>query len=265
MQKKYLAYNNFMFKLGIDIGGTKIRGVVIDSRNKKVADFDIKTPKNKKDFLAALERGIKGISVCYKIFGIGIGLPGIVDVKRGVLVKAPNLPFLDGWQAAEFFKKFSRRVKIENDSRCFLLAESKFGAARKYKNIVGLTIGTGIGGAVMIDGRIYRGANDGTGEIGHMIIDNKKTFEQLAAKKAFEKYGDRSKIIGIGVANIVNVLNPEAVIVGGGGVATGGVKIEIVKKEAKKYIISPLAKNTPIIKGEFGKYASAFGAALLIF
>ncbi|KKQ38645.1 MAG: ROK family protein [Candidatus Moranbacteria bacterium GW2011_GWF2_37_7] len=254
-----------MYKLGIDIGGTKIRGVVIDDRNKKVADFDIKTPKNKNFFLVALEREIIGISVCYKISGIGIGLPGIVDVKRGVLVKAPNLPFLDGWQAREFFKKYSRKVAVENDSRCFLLAELKLGNAQKYKNAIGLTIGTGIGGAMMIGEEIYRGANFGAGEFGHMIIDDKKSFEQLAAKKAFEKYGDRSKIIGIGIANIINILNPEAVILGGGGVATGGVKIELVKKEAKKYIMSPLAKNTIIIKGKLGKYAPAIGAALLIF
>jgi len=197
--------------------------------------------------------------------GTALTRKGYVDVKRGVLVKAPNLPFLDGWQAREFFKKYSRKVAIENDSRCFLLAESKLGNAQKYKNAIGLTIGTGIGGAMMIGEEIYRGANFGAGEFGHMIIDDKKSFEQLAAKKAFEKYGDRSKIIGIGIANIINILNPEAVILGGGGVATGGVKIELVKKEAKKYIMSPLAKNTIIIKGKLGKYAPAIGAALLIF
>lgn len=264
-----------MYKLGIDIGGTKIRGVVIDSRGKKVADFDIKTPKNKKNFLRALEREIMGISVCYKISSIGTGLPGIIDIKKGILVKALNLPFLDGWQAAEFFKKFSHKVAIENDSRCFLLAESKLGAAKKYKNAVGLAIGTGIGGAIMINGEIYRGASFGAGEFGCMILQVQsspvrsgkfevQSFEKLAAKKAFEKYGDRSKIIGRGVANIINILNPEVVILGGGAVATGGVKIETVKKEAKKYIISPLAKNTPIIKSKLGKYASAIGAALLI-
>lgn len=252
------------YKLGIDIGGTKIRAILFDNKKKFIFGFNIATPKNKKSFLKVLEKEIGKIVKKNKISGIGVGLPGIVDARRGVLIKASNLPFLKKWQAKKFFLKFNERVEIDNDSRCFLRAEAKFGAARGYKNAIGLTIGTGIGGGIIIDGKIYYGVNFGAGEFGHVIIDGSMTFEQMGAKKAFLKYGDRSKIIGIGVANLINSLDPEIVILGGGGITSNGVKIEVVKKIAKKYIMSPLAKRTLIIKEKLGENSQVIGAALLV-
>ena len=96
-----------------------------------------------------------------------------------------------------------------------------------------------------------------------MIISKGKSFDQLGAKGAFLRHGDRSEIIGIGVANIINILDPEVVILGGGGVAGDKVKIEIVRKTAQKYTMSPLAKKTPIIKGELGENSQAVGSAML--
>lgn len=252
-----------MYKIGIDIGGSKIRGVLLDGKNKIVSSFNIETPKDKKLFLQTLEDEVGKFSQKGKIVKIGIGLPGIVDTKKNILVKAVNLPFLDGWQVVKFFQKFCKVVKIDNDSRCFLLAESKLGVGRGYKDIVGIAIGTGIGGAIMIGGKIYYGANFGAGELGHMILDGQKTFEELAGKKAYEQYGDRSEIIGLGVASVINILNPEIVILGGGAVSVGKVDMAVIKKSALKYIMSPLAKKTPIVKAKLGKNAQAIGATLL--
>ncbi len=159
---------------------------------------------------------------------------------------------------------FNKNIKIDNDSKCFLIAESKMGIAKKYKDIVAMTVGTGIGGAIMIKGEIYRGDSYGAGEVGHMVVDGGKTLEQLGAKKAFLRLGDRSKIVGIGVANLINLLNPEAVVLGGGGISKGGVRIEVVKQSVKRYVMSPLAKNTPILKGKLGGEAQAIGAAMLL-
>lgn len=251
-------------KIGIDVGGTKIRAVLLDSKNRRIFGFNIETPKNKKVFSKNLEAEIGKLVQKYKISGIGIGLPGVVDKSRGILIKAPHIPFLKNWQAKKFFLEFNNNIEIENDSRCFTLAEFKLGAGRDFKDIVGLTIGTGIGGGIIIDGKIYYGKNNSAGEFGHIIIDDQKIFEQLAAKEAFIKYGDRSEIIGIGVANIINILNPEIVILGGGGVVSGKVKIEIVKKTAKKYIISPSAQKTPIVKSKLGEDSPAIGATLLL-
>jgi len=253
------------FYLGIDVGGTRNRGILLDaSKNQWFLAFDILTSRNKKLFLDALNKEINKLMREKAIIGIGVGLPGIVDIKRGFSVKALNLPFLNSWQAKKFFKKFRVKTKFDNDSRCFLRAEAFWGAGKKYKNIIVLTVGTGIGGGIMINGKIYYGSHNSAGEFGHIIIDDKKSFEQLGAKKAFFKMGDRSEIIGLGIANLINALDPEIIVLGGGGITRGGVKISIVKKIAKKYIISPLAKKTPIVKGKLGEYSQAVGAALLM-
>ena len=252
------------FYLGIDVGGTEIRGILLDSlKNQRFLVFDIPTPRNKKSFLDVLDREIGKLTQKKKIIGIGVGLPGSIDAKRGILVKAPNLPFLNGWQAKNFLSKFETKVKIDNDSRCFLRSEAFLSAGKGYKNIIAITIGTGIGGGLMINGKIYYGSHNAAGEFGHMILGDKKSLERLGAKKAFLKTGDTSKIIGLGVADLINALDPQIVILGGGGIMKGGVKISTVKKIAQKYIMSPLARKTPIIKGKLGEYSQAIGAAIL--
>jgi glucokinase len=253
------------FYLGIDVGGSKIRGVLLNkSRNQRPFAFQVKTPKNRKLFLEILEKEVRKTLQKRKIIGIGIGLPGIVDVRRGLFVKAPNLPFLNGWQAKKFFKKFRVKTKFDNDSRCFLRAEAFLGAGKKYKNIIALTVGTGIGGGIMINRKIYYGEKFGAGEFGHMIINNKGTLEKLGGKEAFLKKKDYHQVIGVGIADLVNAFDPEIVILGGSPVMNGSIKIKKLKKIAQKSIMSPLAKKTPIIKGKLGEYSQAIGAALLM-
>ncbi|OGM90533.1 hypothetical protein A2999_02460 [Candidatus Wolfebacteria bacterium RIFCSPLOWO2_01_FULL_38_11] len=253
-----------MYKLGIDVGGTKIKAILLDNKSKPHFAFNIATPKNKKAFLKNLESEIKNIIQKYKISGIGVGLPGIIDMKHGILIKSPNLPFLNNWQARKLFSRFSKNIAIDNDSRCFLRAEATLDVGHRYKNIVALTIGTGIGGGIMIDKKIYCGKNFSTGEFGHMIIDGKKTFEKLGARKTVLNLKKRNEIIGISVANLINAFNPEIVILGGGGIFSGDIKIKSVKKTASKFIMSPLAKNTPVVKGKLGENSQAIGAALLL-
>lgn len=256
---------NKSFYLGLDVGGSKIRGVLLAVReNRYIFVFEAKTPKNRKLFLKVLEREIWKIIQSKNIVGIGIGLPGIVDMKRGVLIKAPNLAFLNGWQAKKFFSRFKIKTKFDNDSRCFLRAEAMMGAGKKYKNIIALTIGTGIGGGIMINRKIDYGKHFGAGEFGHMILDSRGSLEALGGKKAFLKKYDYHRAIGLGVSDLVNAFDPEAVILGGGPVMSGSVQIEKIKKVARKYIMSPLAKKTPIIKGKLGEYSQAVGAALLL-
>jgi len=252
------------FYLGIDIGGTKIRGILLNkSRNQRLFAFQVKTPKNRKSFLEILEKEVRKILQKRKIIGIGIGLPGIVDVRRGLFIKAPNLPFLNGWQAKKFFKRFRVKTKFDNDSRCFLRAEAFLGAGKKYKDVICLTVGTGIGGGIMINRKIYYGEKFGAGEFGHMIINNKGTLEKLGGKEAFLKKKDYHQVIGAGIADLINAFDPEIVILGGGPVMNGSVKIKKLKKIANRSVMSPLAKKTPIVKGKLGEYSQAIGAALL--
>ncbi len=154
--------------IGFDIGGTKIDVALVQGRkilNRKI----IGTPKNKKDFLAAVFGIIQEFTDSKKVAvrGIGIGIAGVIDRKNGRIVKSPNLPKLNGLnlkQAIE--KKFKIPVRIDNDAKCFLRAEAKYGAAKKAKNAIGLIMGTGIGTGILIDRKNYYGRDGAAGEIG---------------------------------------------------------------------------------------------------
>lgn len=260
-----------MYYLGIDIGGTSIKAVLLNGLEKqKVVLRTVPTPADRSAMEQTLRALVDELREGKKLAGIGIGVPGAVDSKTGMIHKAPNVPYLDGWKITEVFGVLGVPILIDNDSRCFVLAELLWGAAVDYKNIVGLAIGTGIGGGIVIDGKIYRGAHNTAGEFGHMIIaldeenpDASVRFEELGAKNAFEKSGDRSAVIGIGVANLINAFDPEIVVLGGGGVGSGGVNIAVVQEMAQRFIISSQAKNIPIVPAALGEAAQAIGAALL--
>lgn len=256
--------HNFMY-LGIDIGGSQIKILVLDANGKKrKGALTIKTPKRRRRFLKVLGGAVKAIVAGGNITGIGVGVPGIIDPKKGTLVSAPNMPFLNGWNVKNFFRKFRVPVRADNDSRCFLRAEARYGVGRGFKQIAVLTIGTGVGGGLFIDGRVYFGKHSGAGEFGHMVVNRGKTLEQLAGKKAFEKHGDRSEIVGIGVANIVNAFDPEIIILGGGGIFQKTLRIPKIRAVAKQHIMSPAGKRVRIVRGKLGEYAGAIGAALLV-
>lgn len=250
--------------VGIDIGGTKIKGVLMEGlgiqRSRSATLF---TPHKKPLFFEALEKIYQELAGQERLEGIGVGVPGIVDPRRGVLVKAPHLSFLDGWNVKSFFKKWVSDVRVDNDSRCFLRAEALWGAGKKHRTIIGVTVGTGIGGGIMIEGKIYYGSHRSAGEFGHMMIEKGVTFERLGARSAAEHYGDRSEIIGVGVANIINAFDPDMIILGGGGVMSGALSLGRIRSRAQKFIMSPASKKTPIVAGMLGEEAQAIGAALL--
>lgn len=268
------------YYLGIDIGGTNIKAVLLHGsgtssprdglEKQEVKLRTVLTPADRGTMEQTLRTLADELRVGKELAGIGVGVPGAVDHKTGVIHKAPNLPYLDGWRIAEAFELFSVPVAVDNDSRCFVLAESLWGAGVGYKHIVGLAIGTGIGGGIIIDGALYRGNHGTAGEFGHMIIafdektpDASVRFEQLGAKAAYEKYGDRSVVIGIGVVNLINAFDPEIVVLGGGGIAGGGINIGVVQETAQRLIMNPEAKKTHIVAARLGEAAQAIGAGLL--
>ncbi len=252
------------YYLGVDIGGSNVKMVLVrKDGTRKGATIVFKTPRQKKRLLKTLTAHLKKFIAENAVEGIGVGVPGIVEPKKGILVNAPNLPFLNGWNVKNFFRKFSLPVRVDNDSRCFLRAEARYGVGRGYRHIAVLTIGTGIGGGLLIDGKMYFGSRSGAGEFGHMVVNQGKTLEQLAGKKAYLKHGDRSEVVGIGVANIVNAFDPEIIILGGGGIFGSTLRISKIRSVAKKYVSSPLGKKTRIMKGKLREYAGAIGATLL--
>lgn len=273
------------FVVGVDVGGSKINAVLFEN-GKIFKSVKSETPrKNQKEFLNKLEKTIREvIPQGGKFLGIGCGIAGILDLKVGTVLKSPNLEFLDGFNVKNWLsKKFNCAARIDNDARSFTCGEYFFGAGKGYKNLVGLTLGTGVGGGIIIGGKIVYG-NGAAGEIGHMIINYKDDLETLTVKYMQRfKYppvndlyrSKRSRAVsealrnfefnlGIGLANLVNILDPEAIIIGGGIAGAAEFFLPHAEKTMKKFIFSPKArKNVKILRGKLGEDAGAIGAAAL--
>ncbi|MFA6106643.1 MAG: ROK family protein [Patescibacteria group bacterium] len=282
IQKKYT--------IGVDIGGTNMRAVLFDGE-KVIADYELATPKdNLEHFLIMLKALVEPLieraeADQAKIKGIGLGVAGVINQKDRRVVKSPNLPIIDDSKLAFLLEsKIKIPAMIDNDANCFVRAEGTLGAGKKAKNVYGAVIGTGIGGGWWHEGKVYAGWHGGAGEPGHMIIDYKEgiTLEeayhkltqgnpaQLAeeayrgdtlAEKVFSEIGHD---LGVAFANIVNILDPEIIVIGGGVVESSDLFLKQAKKTMAKYVFSPEAKKIKIVKSELGNLSGAIGAALLV-
>ena len=160
--------------LAIDIGGTKIASGIVSLKREgfQISDYQkIRTPKDKDRVIRKLIEIINYYKENNKFKKIGISFPGQVDNQNGTVIFAPNIK---GWNNNNLKKIIEEKTgidtEIDNDVKCFALGEDKFGQAKKYKNVVYLAIGTGLGGAIEIDGKLYRGANNIAGEFGYMVL-----------------------------------------------------------------------------------------------
>ena len=258
----------------VDLGGTHLRTALV--KNKKISDFTRKnTSKNKEELLKDIVEGI-GKCINKNTKRIGISCAGVIE--NGVVKVSPNLPFKNFNLKKFLEKKFNKKIVVENDANCFALAESKYGV--KKKNFFILTLGTGIGGGVIIDGKLYKGMGSG-GELGHIILNNKKDFEYLASSQALkrvlktnsvkkfilDKSSKTSKIkkeladyVGQGVASLISVFDPEIVVLGGGMRRLGSGFMKDIKIQTKKYNFLP---KTPEIKWSTLENPGLLGASLL--
>lgn len=284
VSKKYI--------IGIDIGGSKMIAALVKG-GKVYNKIKKPTPKNRKKFFIELqmmvEQLIKKSGGQENIIGIGCGIIGVLDAKTGTILMADNLRILNGFNIKKWLsKKFGLEVRIDNDSRSFTRGEYLFGSGRGFKNIVGMTLGTGIGGGLVIDGKIFHGSFNSAGEIGHMIYSETE-FEDLINVKSFKEDGFKSLLeiyqmaqsgnkkaknifknlgnyLGIGFANIINILDPEAIIIGGGISGAAKFFLPYARQTMKKFVISPKSrKNVKIIIGNLGENAGAVGAAALFY
>lgn len=255
--------------IGIDIGGTETKGVLLHpSSPRLLASTTQRTPRDRQRLLNVVADLYRALRQNRQIVGVGLSIAGVVDASAGSIVVAHNLRFLSGWRIASAAqRRLGVPVRLENDARCFLLAESTHGAARGKGEAVGVVIGTGIGGAFTISGRVQTGAHGSAGEFGYMTLSfgrKRASWEQLGGFKAYRKYGDRSVIVGMGVANLINALDPEIVVLGGGGVYSGAIEFPMVRKVARRLVVLPAARRTPIVRSHLGRFASAIGAAFLV-
>lgn len=289
-------------KIGIDIGVSKILGILF-LKNKILKEKIIATPKTKREFIQKLSFLIRNLTQEKFLKGIGISVCGIVSQDK--IIKVPNLCYLEKIPLKNWLqKKFKTKIKIENDLNCFLIAEKKLGVLKNKKNAVLIGLGSGLGGAILIEGKIYKGASGGAGEIGHCIINfstltfsrfpspvsryplltiedlcsekwfkknrfgnSKELFEKVKrrdkkAKKVFKEYG---KNLGIVIANLVNLFDPELILLCGGISNASQFFLKEAELTAKKLIISPVTKkNVKISLARFKEKGAAIGATFLI-
>ncbi len=256
-----MAENN----IAVDLGGTNLRVALV--KGKKIYKY-IKepTPKNKKDLLRLMVKLISRL-MSKDVKGIGIGSPG--PLEKGIIKNPPNIPLRDFNLKKYLEEKFNKKVEIENDAHCVALAEAEFGC--KKKNFFILTLGTGIGGGVIIDGKIHIGRGM-AGELGHIILDNGKSLEKLwkrkknKIKELFKKKDKKSlekisNYLAQGIGSLINVFDPEIVILTGGAREAGQPFLNMIKKYVKKYVIFP---RVPDIKWSKLKHPGIIGAGLLV-
>ncbi|MFH1506086.1 MAG: ROK family protein [archaeon] len=288
------------YAIGIDLGGTKIEGILMDEKGRVLNRYRTSTQAHKP--LKVIVGNIMNVVKHLKerpIKGVGIGIPGFI-LPNGKLACANNVPGLDNQRIKKVLEKSLRtKVFIENDANCFALAEHKFGAGKGTKNMIGMIIGTGIGSGLILDGKIYRGSIGAAGEIGYQILDPNgphystlkgdfeswcsgpnivKRYKKAGGKSDFHSPGEvfKSKerkakkvmeetydYLGRGIGNLINTLNPELIVLGGG--VSNIPFYKEVNKAAKKYTNPSLQRYVKIVKNKLGDSAGVIGAAAFVF
>tara|TARA_Y100000817_G_scaffold308272_1_gene295768 strand:- start:1428 stop:2318 length:891 start_codon:yes stop_codon:yes gene_type:complete len=294
--------------LGIDLGGTKIEGIVLESKEnpKEIIRYRINTEEEKgysqvinniKSLVDYIEKKIN-----YKFDKLGIGTPGTIDPETELL-KNSNSQCLNKMPIQkDLAKTLDKNILIQNDANCFALAETLLGSVKDQypdaKNVFGIIMGTGVGGGVIIDGKTVYGSQGIGGEWGHTIVTDDGDecycgksgcvesvisgralqiyYNKISGKKLkFEEIYDRrnsdshaketiQRLInhfGKGLSNVVNILDPEVIVLGG-GLSNIDELYNEGYDELKKYVFNPTFK-TPILRPKLGDSAGVYGAALL--
>ena len=247
--------------IGLDIGGTKISGILYNGK-KILKTITIGTPRSLSAFKVITRKVIEYLAKEEKDILLGVGIPGAVD-SDGKVLYAPNLKFLVGFNFKEFLKISKiKKIKIENDSNCFALAEARLGQGKNLKNFIGITLGTGIGGGLISNGQIYTGVHGSAGEVGHMTADEKLTYERYFQKfRDSKNYKALGNLLGRLFADIYNILDVDTIILGGSVINSADQFIKFVKMELKDKILNKQIKPNIIISKL--NNAGSIGAALL--
>jgi glucokinase len=308
--------------IGVDLGGTKLLAGAVD------ADLDVHHRAFRRargaDQAAVLDNVVAAIdevrnAVDGDVLGVGLGIPSLIDQDRGIAVHTAHLP-LSGVPVRDIVaERVGLPVFLDNDANCAMLAEHRAGAARGARYALLLTLGTGIGGGIIADGRLLRGAVGAAGELGHMTIDedgppcpgscpNHGCLEALASGTALGQQGlrvarsvpdsalgralaagqpitgalvtdlahagDRAARdvvaligarLGIGIASLVNIFNPEVVVIGGGVIAAGDLLLEPARQVVLQRALPPSRDLVRVVPARFGAESGMIGAALLVF
>jgi len=297
-------------KVGVDLGGTRIKMALVDTRGRLSFRREAATPfkAGRSEVIDLLVDDIRDIikkSGAKKrdIGGVGIGVPGPVDFKNGIVRYFPNIK---GWDNVPLRSIMERRlglkVALDNDVNAMTLGEYRFGAGKGAVNLVCLTLGTGVGGGLIINRELYRGSTMCAGEIGHMPINEKgprcncrgtacleryignryilqrareilgnndMTLEYLTVlarrgnKKAIAIWRDVAEKLAVALTGVVNLLNPDMIVVGGGVSKAGELILGPLRKGLKGRPMVDQARHVKIVRARLGDDAGIIGASLL--
>lgn len=191
-----------MFAIGIDIGGTSIKGAVVNDTGKVLTRFAMDVNKNASGedevnrFCDVMIKSINDYDNSIKLEGIGIGMPGILDMDKGVVITSPNLPKWNGLHISKLIsKRMGLPVYINNDANVATLGEARFGSGKEYSNLIMLTLGTGVGGGIIIDNKLYDGNKHQGAELGHMVIRVNGEKCGCGRRGCFEVYASATALI----------------------------------------------------------------------
>lgn len=311
------------YKIGVDVGGTNVKIALVDKKGSIVYSNTVPTRAEMgyEYTISNIKQAIYDLMKETKtnkdvIEGIGFGFPGQIDCDNGIVRIAPNIP---GWVnvpiASIIQEEFGIATRVDNDVRCAALGELNFGAGKGCQNLICITVGTGIGSGLIINGKLVRGSNNAAGEIGHIklqmhdgpicgcgdtgcleafasgpsivamaeeyILGGKSTkYRELAnpditpyivaeaakqgdkvAKKIYDIIGE---YIGIGMASVVNLLNPEKIVIGGGVADAGDLLFDPIIRTIKDRAMPIQGEAVQVVPAELGNSAGVIGASLLI-
>ena len=273
--------------IGVDLGGTTVStGRIAEGKIVNHHICNISAEKSEETVLAELQAAIEQV-ITDKDAGIGIGVPGIVDVEKGIVFDVQNIP---SWKEVYLKKRLENRFKvpvnINNDANCFVVGEKYFGKFKSFDNIVGLTIGTGLGAGLIINGHLYSGSNCGAGEIGevpykeHIMeyycsgqffkniigIEGKELFAraQNGSEKAKNAFAEFGYYLGDAIKTSLALFDPQAIVLGGSVSNAYHLFKETMFERVRTFPFQRSRQNLMIKKSEL-KHPAILGAAALYF
>lgn len=310
--------------IGVDLGGTKIATVLTDACGKILGRGELATEADRGQD-AVIENVFKSVDMVLaetcistdEVIGLGIGSPGPLDAQSGVVLEAPNL----GWENVPIRdilqERYNVPVYLENDANAAGLAEQRFGAGRGSRHVLYVTVSTGVGGGIILDGKAYQGAHGIAGEIGHIAIDPEGPLCNCGSTGCLEAFasgtglvkrattaiktgakskvldmvgGDLSKVtavtlaeaarsgdefaidmyksvgryLGVGLASIVNFMDPEVIVIGGGLSKSADLFFEEMRKTINERAFKAAAEKVRVVRSELGGDVGTLGSVAVV-
>lgn len=258
--------------LGVEIGGTKLQVGVCDRRGriKQLVRVAVVRQRGARGILDQLERIIPSLLAAHRVKAIGVGFGGPFDVPHGCVVRSFHIKGWDGFPLRRWFvQRFKRPTVIENDTNAAGLAEALVGAGRGRRAVLYSNVGTGIGGAFVVNGIVHNGRFGAT-EIGHtryFVRGRWRILEELSSGLSIERgkttLAQSAKYFGVALANAITLLNPDVVVVGGGVANAEERFLRPVRAQVARMVFKPFKRNFRIVPAALGDSVVVVGAALL--